>query len=77
MNTTRQIRVRILDLGCGGADASILERILIATDGVSSAYVNRATETAYVNVDPAEIDAWSIRQVIARAGFTPGGRPEA
>jgi hypothetical protein len=75
MERRHQIRVPILDLGCGGAGSGDLERILIATHGVLAARVNPATEIAYVDVDAAELDAWSLARAIARAGFAPG-RPQ-
>jgi copper chaperone CopZ len=77
MEDTSQIRVRILDLGCGDSARSGLERALAATDGVLSAYVNPATETAYVEVDPAEVDMSTVTQVIRRAGFRAGQPIEA
>ena len=72
MDHRRHIQVPILDLGCGGAGSVALERCLAATHGVLWAYVNVATETAYVDVDPAEIDASALTQKISRAGFQPG-----
>ncbi len=62
-------------LGCGGAGATTIERELAATDGVLRVYVNPATETAYVDYDPAETDAPALARAIERAGYRPG-RPE-
>lgn len=72
MDERQQVRVPILDLGCGGSDAQSLERALMATDGVLAAYVNRATETAYVDVRPGELDAWAVVRAVEKAGFRPG-----
>lgn len=77
MHGHRQIRVPILDLGCGGAEARRLERALASTDGVLTAYVNPATETVYVDVDPAEVDGWTITRIIAHQGFRPGRYDES
>ena len=70
MERTARIHVPVHDLDCG--EARILERALAAAYGVLSAHVNPATETAYVEVDPAELDGWGVAQIIARAGFQPG-----
>lgn len=72
MDAKRQLRIPVYGLGCGGAGATTIERELAATDGVLRAYVNPATETAYVDYDPAEIDGWSLARVIERAGYRPG-----
>ena len=72
MERQRRLRIPIHDLGCSGTDPGILERVLASTEGVLAAYVNPATETAYVDIDPSELDAWSVSRVIARAGYRPG-----
>ena len=70
MDITRGVRIPVYGLGCGGAGRSTIERELAATDGVLRAYVNPATETAYIDYDPAETDPWAL----ARAGYQ-AGRP--
>lgn len=74
MDHKRHLHVPILDLRCGSSERARLERALGATDGVLSAYVNPTTDTAYLVVDGAEVDAWAIVRVISKAGFT-AGRP--
>lgn len=74
MDITRGLRIPVYGLGCGGAGRSTIERELAATDGVLSAYVNPATETAYIDYDPAEIDPWTLARVIESAGYL-SGRP--
>jgi len=71
MDIERGLRIPILDLDCG-ASGHVIERVLIATDGVLRAYVNPATETAYVDFDPAEVDTSALARAIERAGFRPG-----
>lgn len=77
MATKRELRIPILDLGCGGAGATTIERELAATNGVLRAYVNPATETAYVAYDPAETDPAVLTRVIEQAGFRSGIPVEA
>ena len=77
MDIGRQLRIPAYGLGCGGAGATTIERELEATDGVLHAYVNPATETAYVDFDPAEIDPWSLVWAIEQAGYRTGHPVEA
>lgn len=77
MIARRELRIPIFGLGCGGAGATTIERELAAIAGVLRAYVNSATETAYVDYDPAETDPWSLAQAIEKAGYRAGGPVEA
>ncbi|MBI3745758.1 MAG: heavy-metal-associated domain-containing protein [Chloroflexi bacterium] len=77
MDLKRGLRIPIYGLGCGGAGATTIERELAATDGVVRAYVNPATETAYVDYDPAETDACVLARAIERAGYQAGPPIEA
>lgn len=72
MHTKAQIRIPVYDLGCGGAGATTIERRLAATDGVLRAYVNPASEIAYVDYDPAEVDPTRLVRAIECAGYRPG-----
>ena len=72
---TRQVRIPIFELGCGGTGVQTIERELAATDGVLRAYVNPATETAYVEFDGAEVDASELVRAVEQAGYR-AGRPE-
>lgn len=74
MGIERGLRIPVYGLGCGGSGANTIERELAATDGVLRAYVNPATETAYVDYDPAEADPWVLARAIERAGYR-AGRP--
>lgn len=77
METKRQIQIPIDDLGCGGAGSTTIERQLASSNGVLRVYVNPATETAYVDYDSAETDAWTLAQVIEQAGYRAGRPVEA
>lgn len=77
MDIERGLRIPVYGLGCGGSGANTIERELASTDGVLRAYVNPATETAYVDYDPAETDAWVLARAIERAGYHPGRPVEA
>jgi P-type Cu+ transporter len=72
MDIERGLRIPVYDLGCGGAGDRTVERELAATDGVLRVYVNTATETASVDYDPGETDAWTLVQVVERAGYRTG-----
>ena len=77
VDVTHGLRIPIYGLGCGGAGASAVERELAATDGVLRVYVNPATETAYVDFDPAKTDALSLSKAIENAGYRAGRPIEA
>lgn len=77
MNTKRELRISVFDLGCGGAGVTTIERQLAATDGVLRVYVNPATETAYIDYDPAETNPWSLARAIEKAGYRAGRPIEA
>ena len=77
MDNTHQIRVPIRDLGCGAAEPIRLERALRSIEGVLTAYVNPATDIAYVVGDPAVVDAPTGGRVLARADFSPRGAVES
>ena len=77
VDINRNLQIPVLDLGCGGAGVQTVERELAATDGVVRVYVNPATETAYVDYDPAETDALALVRAVERAGFKAGHPVEA
>jgi copper chaperone CopZ len=77
MDIKGRCRIPVYGLGCGGAGATTIERELAATDGVLRVYVNPASETAYVDYDPAETDAWVLARAIERAGYQAGRPVEA
>ncbi len=72
MNAKREPRIPADDLGCGGARATTIERDLTANDGDLSGSVTPATETVYVDDDPAETDPSWLARVIEKARYRPG-----
>ena len=74
MDVGHELRIPVRGLGCGGTGATTIERELAATDGVLRVYVNPATETAYVEYDPAKADPSLLPEAIERAGYR-AGRP--
>ena len=72
MNSTHQLRIAIRDLGCGDTRRRRLEAVLMRLEGVHSTYVNPATRTAYLEVDPARVDVNAVARAIADAGLRPG-----
>ena len=67
---TERITMPITDLSCGSA--LILERVLARAPGVRRAYVNPATEMAYVEYDPEKTDPRQLIDVVEHAGFHAG-----
>lgn len=68
----RRMTLPIDDLSCGGGGALIVERALARTAGVIYVYVNPATEMAYVEYDPAQVDPDHLMKVVEHAGFRAG-----
>ena len=61
-------------LACGGGDRATAERILLRSIGVQTAYVNPATEMAYVEYDPDLTSPQALFEVLKHAGFAPAAR---
>ncbi len=68
---TERITLPIYNLGCGGGGALIVERTLTKAAGVTQAYVNPATEMAYVVYDPELAQPDELAAAVAQAGFGP------
>ena len=77
MDARRSVRLSVYGLGCGGSGATEIERALASTEGVLRAYVNPATDTAYVEYDPSEADPWTLVRAVERAGYRAGRPIEA
>lgn len=66
---TARVVLPILRLGCGGGGALTVERTLARLPGVVRAYVNPATETAYVVYRPGAVTEPDLVRAIREAGF--------
>ena len=69
---TRRVTVFIYGLGCGGGGALTVERALAKVPGMVQVYVNPATETAYVEYDPAIASVDGIVAAVEGVGFRAG-----
>jgi Cu+-exporting ATPase len=67
--TTQRITLPIYGLGCGGGGALTVERALLRQPGVVSAYVNPATEMAYVQLEPGRATPADLVAAVAGVGF--------
>jgi copper chaperone CopZ len=76
MSAMRRTTLPIYGLGCGGGGALTIERALARTAGVRRVYVNPATEMAYLEYNPTQINPSKIVAVIEDLGFE-AGRPLA
>jgi Cu+-exporting ATPase len=66
---TQRVTLEIIGLGCGGGGSLSVERTLTRLHGVVRAYANPATETAYVEYDPAIVGPAELVRAVERAGF--------
>jgi len=69
---TERVTLEIYGLGCEGSGALAVERALSRVKGVVYAYANPATETAYVQYDPALVQPTDLVHAIEAAGFRAG-----
>ncbi len=70
----RRAALPVSHQGCGGGARLTVERILRHTPGVQTAYVNPATEMAYLEYDPAFTSPEQLGAVLQRSGFGPTDR---
>lgn len=80
MDTSRDLRIPFLGLGCA-SEAAALERVLSEVAGVLRVYVNPVTETVYAEVDGLEAEERLLARIEARGyhSLVPGRprtRPE-
>lgn len=69
---TQRLTLPLFGLACGGGGALTIERTLAHVDGVVRAYVNPATEMAYVEYDPERASPPLFTAAIERLGFKVG-----
>ncbi len=70
--SSARVTMPIYGLSCGGGGALIVERALAKLPGVARVYVNPATETAYVEYDPARLSCRQLMAAVESAGFRAG-----
>lgn len=69
MIRTRRLKLPILGLTCGGGGAVTVEKAVRRVAGVVAAYVNPATEAAYVDYDPALCNPDDVCDAVEAAGY--------
>lgn len=69
---TSRVTIAIFGLGCGGGGSLTVERALTKVPGVVRAYVNPATEMAYIEFNPTECSCDQLVSAIKRTGFDAG-----
>ncbi len=67
--STQRVTLEIEGLACGGGGSLSAERALLRLKGVRHAYVNPATEMAYVEYDPTLLDPSDLVRAIEAAGL--------
>ena len=66
-----RVTLPIFGLGCG-TEAPIVERALVKVPGVVHAYVNPATEMAYVDYHSCACNAEGLQDAVASVGLRAG-----
>ena len=59
----------VFGLSCGGGGSLLIERVIKELPGVVDAYVNPATEKAYVEYDPEAVQPEQIAEAIRKVGY--------
>jgi cation transport ATPase len=72
MMKTQRLTVPIEDLSRGSGNLLQVERALVRLPDVVHAYVNPATEMAYVEYDPEQVDNERMLKAVKQAGFRAG-----
>jgi copper chaperone CopZ len=66
------VTLEIIGFGCGGGGSLTVERALARVAGVVHAYVNPATETAYVEYETTLVEPDALVDAVERVGFRSG-----
>lgn len=70
--TLARVVLPVYGLACGGGGALTAERALARVPGVVRAYVNPATEMAYVEYDPATTRTTELARAVESVGLNVG-----
>jgi len=68
MQTDRAIEIEISGMACAGCSGAV-EKALSGLEGVSSAKVDLAKKTAYVNYNPAKVSIDGLKKAVEAAGY--------
>jgi len=68
MQTDRAIEIEISGMACAGCSGAV-EKALSGLEGVSSAKVDLAKKTAYVNYNPAKVSIDGLKKAVEDAGY--------
>jgi copper chaperone CopZ len=66
-----KIEIKVLGMACGGCKAAV-EKALQSLKGVSSARVDLASKTAYVEYDSSKLAPVDLKKAIQEAGYKVG-----
>lgn len=68
MADNKKVEIRVGGMACAGCSGSV-EKALSRLDGVSSAKVDLAKKTAYVDYDPAKLTLQDLKKAVEGAGY--------
>lgn len=77
MTATRTLTLPVLGLACGGGGARTVEKIVARVPGVTTVYVNPATEAALIEYEPDQCGHEQLRAAVESAGYRVPGPSEA
>lgn len=68
MAEIKKIEIKVGGMACAGCSGAV-EKALSKLDGVSSAKVDLAKKTAYVDYDPAKLTLQDLKKAVESAGY--------
>jgi len=68
MSDIKKIELKVSGMACAGCSAAV-EKALQKLDGVSSARVDLAKKTAYVEYDSAKLTVQDFKRAVEAAGY--------
>lgn len=68
MAEIKKAEIKVGGMACAGCSGAV-EKALSKLDGVSSAKVDLAKKTAYVDYDPAKLTLQDLKAAVERAGY--------
>lgn len=69
MTATRKLTLPVLGLACGGGGARTVEKVVARVPGVTTVYVNPATEAAWIEYEPDRCGPEQLRAAVESAGY--------
>jgi copper ion binding protein len=68
MAEIKKVEIKVAGMACAGCSGAV-EKALSRLDGISSAKVDLAKKTAYIDYDPAKLTLQDLKKAVEGAGY--------